>query len=247
MPAYNDEALVLRTAKLGEADRIITLLTKNHGKVRAVAKGIRREKSRFGARLEPFMRDNLQLYQGKSSLQVVSQAVCTAPYATAIASDYEAYQAANLMVETADKLIADDGDALPGQYNLLLSAIHALATHQHPAWQISYSYVLRALAEAGWRASVSTCVVCSRNSNQCDLAFFSIPDGGCVCADDQSPASVPISAEQLSQLRALSLGDWAQLKPQPMKPVLQIVENWAQYYLEQSLHSANLLHSSYEH
>ena len=58
---------------------------------------------------------------------------------------------------------------------------------------------------------------------------------------------MPISAEQLSQLRALSLGDWEQLKPQPMKPVLQIVENWAQYYLEQSLHSANLLHSSYEH
>ena len=56
MPLYQDEGVVLRTAKLGEADRILTLLTRDHGKVRAVAKGVRRTKSRFGGRLEPFMR-----------------------------------------------------------------------------------------------------------------------------------------------------------------------------------------------
>ena len=61
MALYRDEAVVLRTAKLGEADRIITLLTRDHGKVRAVAKGVRRTKSRFGARLEPFMRVDLLL------------------------------------------------------------------------------------------------------------------------------------------------------------------------------------------
>ena len=73
MPLYRDEGVVLRTAKLGEADRIITLLTREHGKIRAVAKGVRRTKSRFGARLEPFMRVDLLIAEGRS-LDVVSQA-----------------------------------------------------------------------------------------------------------------------------------------------------------------------------
>ena len=66
MPVYRDEAVVLRTHKLGEADRIVTLLTRRHGKVRAVAKGVRRTGSKFGARLEPFMVADLQLYEGRT-------------------------------------------------------------------------------------------------------------------------------------------------------------------------------------
>ena len=75
MPLYQDEGVVLRTVKLGEADRIVTLLTRDHGKIRAVAKGVRRTKSRFGGRLEPFMRVSLLIAEGRS-LDVISQAVC---------------------------------------------------------------------------------------------------------------------------------------------------------------------------
>ena len=71
--SYRDDAVVLRTHKLGEADRIITLLTKHHGQVRAVAKGVRRTSSRFGARLEPFMVADLQLVSGRT-LDIVTQA-----------------------------------------------------------------------------------------------------------------------------------------------------------------------------
>src|SRR3712207_7379727 len=63
---YRDEGIVLRTQKLGEADRIVTVLTRRHGKVRAVAKGVRRTKSKFGARLEPFSHVDLQLYTGRT-------------------------------------------------------------------------------------------------------------------------------------------------------------------------------------
>ncbi|MET0994701.1 MAG: DNA repair protein RecO, partial [Mycobacterium sp.] len=66
MSLYRDEGVVLRTQKLGEADRIVTLLTREHGRVRAVAKGVRRTTSRFGARLEPFMHVDLQLATGRS-------------------------------------------------------------------------------------------------------------------------------------------------------------------------------------
>ena len=72
MPLYRDEAIVLRTQKLGEADRIVTLLTRRLGKVRAVGKGVRRTKSRFGSRLEPAMHVDIQCYEGRS-LDTVTQ------------------------------------------------------------------------------------------------------------------------------------------------------------------------------
>ena len=73
MALYRDESIVLRTQKLGEADRIITLLTRRSGRVRAVAKGVRRTSSRFGSRLEPFTHVDLQIAEGRS-LDVVTQA-----------------------------------------------------------------------------------------------------------------------------------------------------------------------------
>ena len=107
MPLYQDEGVVLRTAKLGEADRILTLLTRDHGKVRAVAKGVRRTKSRFGGRLEPFMRVALLIAEGRS-LDVVSQAESIAAYAGPICADFQAYTAANVICETADRLVATE-------------------------------------------------------------------------------------------------------------------------------------------
>ena len=108
--AYRDDAVVLRTHKLGEADRIITLLTKHHGQVRAVAKGVRRTSSRFGARLEPFMVADLQLVSGRT-LDIVTQAVAKGAYGGSIAADYGTYTAAAAMTETAEKLTDVDGEA----------------------------------------------------------------------------------------------------------------------------------------
>ena len=87
MATFRDEAVVLRTHKLGEADRIITLLTRHHGRVRAVAKGVRRTSSRFGSRLEPFMVVDVQLWEGRS-LDIVNQVVTLSPYGGPIAEDY---------------------------------------------------------------------------------------------------------------------------------------------------------------
>ena len=112
MPLYQDEGVVLRTAKLGEADRILTLLTRDHGKVRAVAKGVRRTKSRFGGRLEPFMRVALLIAEGRS-LDVVSQAESIAAYAGPICADFQAYTAANVICETADNLVATEKEPAP--------------------------------------------------------------------------------------------------------------------------------------
>ena len=89
VPVYRDSAVVLRVTKLGEADRIVTLLTRREGRVRAVAKGVRRTKSRFGSRLEPFSHVDLQLYAGRN-LDIVTQAETLDPFGPVLVADYSA-------------------------------------------------------------------------------------------------------------------------------------------------------------
>ena len=234
MALYRDEGVVLRTAKLGEADRIITLLTRSHGKVRAVAKGVRRSKSRFGGRLEPFMRVDLLIAQGRS-LDVISQAESLAAYAAPISADFEAYSAANVIAETADKLVAAENERTGAQYRLLVGALNALAKHAHAPRLISTSYVMRALSLAGWTPRLSSCVVCGGT----DAAFFSVPDGGAMCANDHTTQSHRVSQPVLLQLDALMNGDWAALQgvTEPLPETSRIVEDWAEYYLERPLRS----------
>src|SRR6476620_5687859 len=117
MPLYRDEAIVLRTHKLGEADRIITMLTRTRGRVRAVAKGVRRTKSRFGSRLEPGMVIDVQCYEGRN-LDTVTHMETIAPYGDAIARDYTAYTCATSMLETALQL-TEEHEPQTQQYLLL--------------------------------------------------------------------------------------------------------------------------------
>ena len=237
MALYHDEGVVLRTAKLGEADRIITLLTRSHGKVRAVAKGVRRSKSRFGGRLEPFMRADLLIAQGRS-LDVISQAESLAAYAAPISADFEAYSAANVIAETADKLVAAENERTGAQYRLLVGALNALAKHAHAPKLISASYVIRALSLAGWTPRLASCVVCGGS----DVAFFSVPDGGAMCANDHTTQSHRVAQPALRQLEALMSGDWPALQgvAEPLPETSRIVEDWAEYYLERPLRSLRI-------
>ena len=126
MPTYSDEAVVLRTHDLAEADRIVTLLTRRHGKVRAVAKGVRRTSSKFGARLEPFSQVDLQLVEGRS-LHIVAQAMTREPFGEALIGDYGVWTTGQVMLETADKLVVEDHEPAVQQYLLLVGALRALA------------------------------------------------------------------------------------------------------------------------
>ena len=116
---------MLRTQKLGEADRIITLLTRSTGRVRAVAKGVRRTTSRFGSRLEPFTHVDLQLAEGRS-LDVVTQAETLDPFAGRMGADYERYTAGTVMLETAERLVVEDKEPALQQFLLLVGALRAM-------------------------------------------------------------------------------------------------------------------------
>ena len=144
MPLYRAEAVVLRTHKLGEADRIITLLTRSHGLVRAVAKGVRRTSSRWGSRLEPFTHVDLQLAEGRN-LDVVTQAETISPFSSHLGADYESYTAGTAMLETAERLIIEERQPSVQQFLLLVGGLRALTSGEHRAGQVLDSYLLRSL------------------------------------------------------------------------------------------------------
>jgi hypothetical protein len=124
MSLFRDDGIVLRTQKLGEADRIITLLTRGHGRVRAVARGVRRTKSKFGARLEPFSHVDVQFFSKGSELIGRGLPLCTqsetiAPYGGGIVTDYARYTAGTAMLETAERFTDHEGEPAVQQYLLL--------------------------------------------------------------------------------------------------------------------------------
>lgn len=234
MPLYRDEAVVLRTHKLGEADRIVTMLSRSHGKIRAVAKGVRRTGSKFGARLEPFMVADVQLYEGRS-LDIVTQAESLGSYGDKITSDYGRYTAASVMVETADKVTDDDGSLQ--QYLLLVGALRSLSRAEHDASVTLDSYLLRSLSIAGWAPSFVDCAVTGVPGPH---TVF-VPQLGGVVADEVAPPGSPrLDLATLSLLAALLTGDWEAVERAEERHKAQasgVVAAYTQFHLERTLRS----------
>jgi DNA repair protein RecO (recombination protein O) len=234
VPVYRDEAVVLRTHKLGEADRIVTLLTRQHGKVRAVAKGVRRTASKFGARLEPFMVADVQLYEGRS-LDIITQAESLGSYGALITADYPSYTAASVMVETADKLTESEGSLQ--QYLLLVGALRSLSRREHGAGRTLDSYLLRALSMAGWAPSFQDCARCGASGEHSALV---VQLGGLVCDGCAPPGSPRLDAATIALLSALLTGDWEFAKAAPERTQAQatgIVAAYTQFHLDRGLRS----------
>ena len=204
MPLYRDEAVVLRTHKLGEADRIITVLTRHHGRVRAVAKGVRRTQSKFGARLEPFMHVDLQLSTGRN-LDIVTQAETLDSSVASIAADYTRYTVGTAMLEAAERLTAEEREPAVQQYRLLVAALRALAGGRYPAGLALDAYLLRALAIAGFSPTFGDCARCGAPGPH---RWFSVPAGGSVCRTCRPPGSATPAPGTLALLAALLSGDW---------------------------------------
>ena len=234
VPTYRDEAVVLRTHKLGEADRIVTMLSRQHGKIRAVAKGVRRTGSRFGARLEPFMVVDLQLYKGRN-LDIVQQAVTLGPYGADIVHDYPRYTAATAMVEAADRLT--EHEAGTQHYLLLIGALRSLAKGEHSAGLTLDSYLLRALSIAGWEPSFADCAVTGAPGPH---TAFVVQLGG-VVADAVAPPGTPrLDPRTLELLASLLAGEWENAEAADERARAQasgIVAAYTQFHLERGLRS----------
>jgi DNA repair protein RecO (recombination protein O) len=236
VPLYRDVGVVLRVQKLAEADRIVTLLTRGNGRVRAVAKGVRRTGSKFGSRLEPFMHVDVQLAVGRS-LDVVTQAETMDAFAAGIVDDYATYTAATAMVETAERLTAEEREPELQHYQLLVGALRALAARSHAAGLVLDAYLLRSLAVAGFAPSFSDCARCAAPGPH---RWFSVQAGGATCDACLVPGAVTPAAATRELLAALLSGDWALADaslPGPRREAAGIVAAFLQWHLERGLRS----------
>jgi DNA repair protein RecO (recombination protein O) len=236
MSLYRDEGVVLRTQKLGEADRIITLLTRSHGRVRAVGKGVRRTRSKFGARLEPFTHVDLQVYEGRS-LDVVQQAESITSYGDRIVDDYARYTAGTAMLETAERLTAEEKEPAVQQFLLLVGGLRTLAEGLHSPGLVLDAFLLRSLAVAGYAASFVDCARCARPGPH---PFFSVAAGGAVCGSCRAAGSVTPARETLDLLAALLTGDWLTAdasEPRHRREGSGLVAAYLQWHLERGLRS----------
>jgi len=236
MPLYSDEAIVLRTRKLAEADRIITLLTRDHGIVRAVAKGVRRTTSRFGSRLEPFTHVDLQLAEGRN-LDVITQAVTRSPFGETISADYDRYTAASVMLETAERLVAEEREPSVQQYLLLIGGLRAMAAGEHRSGDVMDSFLLRSLAVAGYAPSFTDCARCGATGPH---RAFHPPSGGVLCADCRAPGSAQPSPGTLRLLGALLAGDWETVdsaEDRERREARGLVAAYLAWHLERGLRS----------
>ena len=234
MPTYRDEVVVLRTHKLGEADRIVTLLSRRHGKLRAVAKGVRRTSSRFGSRLEPFMVADVQLYQGRS-LDIVQQAESLGSYGADIVAHYDRYTSAHAMVEAADRL--NEAEATPQQYLLLVGGLRALSRGEHSARSILDSYLLRAMALSGWAPGLGECARCGLPGPH---DAFVAQLGGMVCRDCAPVGAARIDTATISLLQSLMAGEWDQVDaaaPGTSAAASGLIAAYTQWHLERGIRS----------
>ncbi|MGI8698171.1 MAG: DNA repair protein RecO [Mycobacteriales bacterium] len=240
MTLYRDEAVVLRTQKLGEADRIVALLTRRHGRVRAVAKGVRRTKSRWGARLEPFSHVDLQLYAGRE-LDIVTQAESLAAYGSAIVAHYPSYTAGTAMLETAERLTAEEREPSLRLYLLLVGGLRVLAERRHAATLVLDAFVLRSMSVAGYQPSLLDCARCGAPGPH---RAFSVPAGGSVCPDCRPGGSVTPAAATLALLDALGSGDWATADAsdgREQREASGLLAAYLQWHLERGLRSLPLV------
>ncbi len=204
MTLYRDEGVVLRTQKLGEADRIITLLTRRHGRVRAVAKGVRRTRSKFGATVEPFSHVDLQLYVGRS-LDIVNQAESLTSYGDTLAGDYPRWTAGTAVLETAERLTAEEKEPSLRLFLLVIGALRALVEGEKDPSMVLDAFLLRAMSVAGYAPALSECAGCGVPGPH---RAFSVPAGGTVCATCRPPGAASPSPAALALLSDLLTGNW---------------------------------------
>lgn len=233
---YRDNAVVLRSWKLGEADRIVSLMTQQNGKIRCVAKGVRKTKSRFGASVEPTNHIQVQLYRGKGELDTLTQVESIDRFPV-LRGDLELFARASSMLEAVE-LVAQDREPNEPLYTMLARAMHTVA--QSDSHLVVAGFFLKLLAQEGFAPSVDVCVLCGATTN---LTHFSVGDGGTTCGACHSGTAISVEALALMQL-ALG-GQLGAVLNQPASPGTRefdvLSTRLIEHMLERRLRSAGVL------
>jgi DNA repair protein RecO (recombination protein O) len=241
---YRAQGIVLRSMRLGEADRIVTFYTQGNGRLRAVAKGIRKSKSRFGGRLDAFTHVDLQLYKSRGDLDIVTQAdILSRP--KRIRADYAAFCAASAMADAVDRTTPEREKNVRA-FLLLRSALQALEDGASDPSLLAYAFLAKLAEMAGLHPTLRACVECGSDA----LVAFSHGRGGAVCANCVDRADAKIENGLLGSWVALLDRDWTDLReatmPLPAKQALGVMLlTFVQWHTESRLRAFALLPSSF--
>lgn len=235
MSLYRDTGVVLRTYKLGEADRIVVILTAEHGKIRAVAKGVRKTKSRFGGRLEPLSHVSLLLYQGRGELDIVSQAERVDSIAPLLA-DLDRLTQGLAVTEVVDQM-AMDREPAPHLYRMLVGVLRTLENSPSPL--VVPAFFWKLLAAEGTGPELDQCVRCGEETG---LVAFDMEEGGVLCRSCRR--GVAISADALRITRMVLGGRLNEALGEPVTPATAEVAHLAtaamEHFLERRLRSVSM-------
>ena len=236
MSLYRDEAIVLRTQKLGEADRIITLLTRDHGRIRGVAKGVRRTMSKFGARLEPGSHIDVQLYVGKT-FDTITQVEALMNYGESLTDDYQRWTVAAAIMEASERFSPNEHEPATKEFNLVVGALKVLAESRYAPLLILDAFLLRSLDIAGYAPSMTFCSNCEKPGPH---RYFSLVGGGSVCADCRPSACATPAPETLELMNALLQSDWeiaSASESKHRREASGLIAAYLQWHLERGLRS----------
>ncbi len=237
------EAIVLKHVDFGEADRLLTLYSREQGKLRALAKGARKPGSRKGGHLEPFSRAKLQLATGRD-LQIVEQAEAIETN-SALSRDLVALGYASYVVELLDKFSADH-DENRALYGLLRDTLTRLTRGDEMQLAVRF-YEVQLLQQLGFRPELQNCLNCKKKI-QAEDQYFSFEQGGVLCPDcgPRFPGASPISLAALKVLRHLQRSNYEEARrAKPIAHVQLELENlmnlYLTYLLERALNSPRFL------
>lgn len=238
MTLYRDKAVVLRTYDLREADRIIVMMTENHGKVRAVANGVRKMSSRFGARLEPLSHVDILISTGKN-LDTVSQ-VDLVTNAKNLYSDLDRLTMGLAMLEAVDQL-GMENEPTEHLYKMLVGALQWLAENESSL--VLAAFYLKLLVAEGVGAHVNSCVGCGAPGDQ--LVAFDVFRGGAQCRECRSGATVSVEAIGIVQnIVGGQLNLALSLKPSAAtREVAALATKCMEHHLERRLKSVAVFES----
>lgn len=237
------ESVVLRHSDWGEADRLLSIYTREHGKLRAIAKGARKMRSRKAGHLEPFTRVTLMLARGRD-LWIVTQAETVDPYLP-LGEDLVRMGYAAYVVELLDRFTYDESENRP-LYDLLVRTLSRVAAQPDPYLAVRY-YEIQLLDLLGFRPELTYCANCGRQIQPQDQNFSPLL-GGAICPDcgASDPSLRPVSMQALKYMRHLQRSTFAEANRAIIPPgVRQELEDLLQHYLtfllERNLNSPGFL------
>jgi DNA repair protein RecO (recombination protein O) len=228
---YRTEGVVLRRQDLGEADRLTTIYTRDYGKLRLVAKGVRKPRSRKAGHLEPFTRVSLLIARGRE-LDIITQAETIEDYSV-LRNNLDDVGHASYIVELVDRFSVEEGEGNHAQYQLILKSFDRLTEDEYPPSSVILYFQMRLLDFVGYRPELFRCVGCGSEIRP-EGQFFSSQQGGILCPNcgrgKQNNRSISLAG--LKVLRHYQRNNFETAsKPKVSRELFQEVEHLMEGYI----------------